>query len=325
MQMMQKFLSAKGRLNLPLDATTFKSALQQHTYPAASGDISGYAVKFDAEGYLQPFYGHVGEWQFRLRPVRKGKGKEMENFLITGSYRPDEDGVGITYTLSLNPKATVLWLLLIAGFLLQCVQIAIFVEQGAGIFTFYAVAVPILGLGWLGHRFHKMLAPSKQQLEEELNNLTLGAPEVVAPDAASKKKYTSILGTLIFLGAGFLVVGTGTGFFTYLKSYRATEPVLGIVEALREGRKGYFPTISYTPKDGVQRSYESHFGSNPPMYEVGDTVRLYYDPADPAAVRIDSAMESWFFPANFGLGGMAFLILAALGYWNRTKRIANHP
>jgi len=326
MQMMQKFLSAKGQLNLPLDAASFKSALQQRTYPAASGNISGYVFKFDAEGYAQPFYGRVGEGQFQLRPVSTVKRKEMENFLITGSYRPEAEGVGIAYTLSLNPKATILWLLLIAGFLIQFVQISIFVEQRAGIFTFYAVAVPILGLGWLGHRFYGMLAPSKQQLEEELKNLTLAVTEVVPTDAASKAKLKSILGTLIFMGAVFLLAGIGTGIYTYLKAKRATEPAVGVVEALRKSRKAaYYPVISYTSKDGVARRYLSQYGSQSPIYAVGDTVLVYYDPAAPDTARLGNAMESWFFPANVGLGGMAFLIIAALGYWNRTKRIANHP
>ena len=67
------------------------------------------------------------------------------------------------------------------------------------------------------------------------------------------------------------------------------------------------------------RTYESSFNSNPPMYVVGDKVPMYYDPANPNRVRVDNAMESWLFPANFGLGGLIMLIVAVLGYRNRTR------
>jgi hypothetical protein len=321
MQIIQKLLSTQGQLKLPLDVAAFESALRQRTYTAASGGISGYAFKFDAEGYAQPFYGRVGEGQFQLRPVSKGKSNEMENFLITGSYRPEAEGVGIAYTLSLNPKTTVLWLLLIAGFLFQTVLIAIFVEQGSGIFTFYSVAVPLLGLGWLGHRYNKMLAPSRQQLEDEFKNLTLAAPEAVPDDDASRKKYKSIIGTLTFMGAVFLLVGIGLGIYTYLKAKRATEPAVGVVEALRKSQKAYFPVISYTSKDGIARTYRSNYGSQSPEYTVGDTVLVYYDPAAPDTARLGNAMENWFFPVNFGMGGIVLLIIAVLGYRNRTKWI----
>lgn len=321
MQIIKKFLSTQGQLNLPIDAATFKSALQQHTFPAAPGDISGYAVKFDAEGYAQSFYGHVGEGQFQVRPVWKGKNGEMENFLIAGSYQPEKEGVGIGFTLTLNPKVTVLWLLAILAFFVQLVLTAIFVEENPGIFTFYSVAVPLLGLGWLGNRYNKMLAPAKQQFENELKNLTVASPEAVRPDAASKAKLKSILVTLLSMGAIFLLVGVGVGIFNYLKASRATEPAVGVVEALRKSRKAYFPVISYTSKDGVARSYESNFGSQAPLYAVGDTVLVYYDPTAPDTARLGNATESWLITVIFGMAGLFILTIAGLGYRNRTRRL----
>ena len=319
MKIIQNLISTQRELKLPISAGAFESALQHNTYPATCDDISGHVVKFDEENYAQKFYGRIGGGQFQLRPVRKGNRMEMANFLINGSYEPAAEGARVNYTLSLNPKATLLWLLAILAFSVQLAAIQIFVIKGPGIFAFYAVAVPIAGLGWVFYRFRKMLQPSMQQFEDDLNNMALQTPDTLPLASTSYPKFKSILGTLIFLGSVFLLTGIGLGLFTYLKVNRTTEPALGIVVELKGSRKSYFPVISYTTKDGTMRSYQSHYGSNPPIYEVGDTVSMYYDPADPDTVRVDDAMESWLFPSNFGLGGIALLIIAGLGYRNRTR------
>lgn len=320
MKIAQKLLSTQGVLTLPLDVNTFESALRRHTHAATSRNVSGYAVKFDQENYPEPFCGRISDGQFQLRAVKKANRMEMANFLITGNYTPTADGgTHLGYTLSLNPKATVLWLLVIALFFVQLVFIQSFVMEGPSIFTFYAVAVPLAGLGWVVHRFNKMLAPSKQQWENDLNSLSLGDLDAIPTGPTSSPSLKSILGTLVFMGVVFLLMGIGAGFFTYAKVKRTTESAVGTVIDLAGNRKSYYPVISYTTKDGVERTYRSNYGSNPPIYKVGDTVPIFYDPAKPDIARVDNDLEGWFIPFGVGMGGVAFLIIAGLAYRNRTR------
>jgi hypothetical protein len=322
MKFIQNLISTPGELKLPISPSAFESALQEQTYSAESeDDISGHAIKFDQENYDQNFHGRISGGQFQLRPFRKSGRMQLSSFLISGSYAPATEGTKVSYTLSLNPKATVLLLLAIIGFSVQLVATQIFAMPGPSIFGFYAVAFPILGLGWLFFRFKKMLAPAQQQFEDDLNNINVQTPDTAdSLDAIVNSEPRSILPTIVLLGTVFFLVGAGLGLFNYSKAKRTTVFIQGEVIELKGGRKGgYHPVVSYTPEDGITRTYESSYNSNPPQYAVGDKVPMYYDPASPNRVRIDNALEAWFFAANFGLGGLIMLIVAGLGYRNRTR------
>lgn len=322
MSFIQNLISTRSELKLPISPSAFETALQHNTYAATSDDISGHTFKFDLENYAQNFYGRISSGQFQLRPFRKSGRMLLANFLIKGSYEPAAEGTKVSYTLSLNPKTTVLGLLVIIGFTIQLVATQLFAMPGPSIFGFYAVAVPIIGLGWLYYRFKKMLAPSQQQFEDDLNKLSAQTPDTAEPlEATFHSGPQSILPTIVLLGTVFFLIGAGLGLFNYSKVKRTTVFVQGEVIELKGGRKGggYHPVVSYTPEDGIMRTYESSYGTNPPQYAVGDKVPMYYDPASPRRVRIDNAMESWFFAANIGLGGLIMLIVAGLGYRNRTR------
>lgn len=211
--LIQKYLSARGALNLPIRASEFRRVLEQHTFKADTADISGYAIKFDAERYAQPFYGRITEGKFQLRPVSKGYRQEKENFLFTGAYEPDGLGVRVEYSLSLNPKALVLWLFLIGLFFIQFLFAAVFAMDGLNIFTFYAVATPLGGLAWVGNRFRKMLQPARKQFEQDLEDMMVQPQEVKPVHASSGARFKSILGTLIVMGAVFLLTGIGAGLY----------------------------------------------------------------------------------------------------------------
>lgn len=323
MKFIQNLLFTQGELTLPVNVKAFENALKDSTYAATSEDISGFAIKFDQENYAENFYGRLdGDGKFHLRPLRKSGRMQMANFLINGSYASAAEGTKVIYNLSLNPKATVLLLLVIIGFTVQLVGIQTIATPATSIFTFYAVAAPIIGLGWLFFHFKKMLVPSQHQFEGDLNKLCHQSPDAAIPlDDTFNSKFHSLLPTIVLLGIVFFLVGAGLGLFNYYKAKRTTVFVQGEVIELRKGRKrGFHPVVSYTPKDGTMRTYESSYNSTPPQYAVGDKVPLYYDPADPDTVRIDNPMEGWFFPANFGLGGLMMLIVAVLGHLNRTRK-----
>lgn len=319
MQLIQKIVSTEGELKLGIAGSAFESALRRQTYPAESENITGYAIKFDQENHPQTYIGHIGNGQFQLRAVKKSARMEMANFLINGHYKPDEGGVSVAYTISLNPNAIVLWLIGIVFFFIQLLGTKIFVSKAPSFVTMYAVVIPFAGAAYIVYHYRKMLAPSRQQFEADLNSLAAKPAEAISFDATTRKNKNYIVATLLFMGSVFLLAGVGSGLYAYRNAWQATEPAVGVVESMRGSRKAYYPVISYTPKDGIPRSYYSNFGSSSPMYEIGDTVHLYYDPANPSVARLDTAVESWFFPANFGIGGLVVLIIAGIAYRNRTK------
>jgi hypothetical protein len=72
----------------------------------------------------------------------------------------------------------------------------------------------------------------------------------------------------------------------------------------------YFPVVQFTADDGRRRDVPLSEGSYPPAYEVGDKVKVRYNPAHPLDARIDSsgsAMLMWILPAITGILGLAFL------------------
>jgi uncharacterized protein DUF3592 len=65
----------------------------------------------------------------------------------------------------------------------------------------------------------------------------------------------------------------------------------------------FCPVILFKTKSGQQVEYHANFCSSPRAYEVGDSVKVVYNPKDPKNVQ----------PANFWLEYLTPLILLAVG------------
>ena len=88
----------------------------------------------------------------------------------------------------------------------------------------------------------------------------------------------------------------------------------------RDGRwsVSYFPVFQYTLPDGTVLQRRARAGGNPPSHEVGETVRVRYDPARPAEAEIASFMQTWFFSVLLGgLGALIGLVGLLIGYMTR--------
>jgi hypothetical protein len=58
----------------------------------------------------------------------------------------------------------------------------------------------------------------------------------------------------------------------------------------------YCPTVEFTALSGERISFESAFGSMPAAYQVGQAVKIYYDPKNPAKAEVDSGLSRWLTP-----------------------------
>lgn len=70
------------------------------------------------------------------------------------------------------------------------------------------------------------------------------------------------------------------------------------------------PVVRFSLGNGTMHTYTSSMYSNPPAYDIGENVELWYDPANPDAVSM-SGMDSWFIPVFLGA---FFLIFGGVGY-----------
>ncbi|MBW8688000.1 DUF3592 domain-containing protein [Chitinophaga rhizophila] len=125
----------------------------------------------------------------------------------------------------------------------------------------------------------------------------------------------------IFLAVGFILLLVA-GFLTYntKKFERTALKANGRVVDLVENRNSsggkssrtYSPVVIYTDDKGVEHRYIASFSSNPPAYEVGETVVIYYDPWDPD----NAAIAGWgSYLGAIIVGGIGLLFtLISLGF-----------
>jgi hypothetical protein len=131
------------------------------------------------------------------------------------------------------------------------------------------------------------------------------------------------VGLVLLLIAGFLTYKTKNFERTALK---ASGRVVDLVK--RHGSSGgnsrtYSPVVIYTDDKGVEHRYTANFSSNPPAYEVGETLTIYYDPWDPD----NASIAGWgSYLGAVIVGGLGLLFgLISLGYHavRKIRRVSN--
>ena len=91
-------------------------------------------------------------------------------------------------------------------------------------------------------------------------------------------------------------------------------PVTGLQRrVLKPGSASvYCPTVEYATPNGEHFSFESAFGSMPAAYQVGQAVKIRYNPSQPGTAEVDSGLSRWLAPGcflAFAMGGCAFSVL----------------
>ena len=97
-----------------------------------------------------------------------------------------------------------------------------------------------------------------------------------------------------------------------------------------EGSGTYAPIVRFTDRDGNTRYYHSTSSSNPPAYERGEQVTLYYMPGAPERAMIDSFSDRYLGPIILGFMGLIFggvgygLLYAQIRKRRRTAHLEQH-
>jgi len=125
---------------------------------------------------------------------------------------------------------------------------------------------------------------------------------------------------LVKLVAGFMVamalIALPTDFFVYrhIQHFVATAShspgkVTKLVEENGNHHIVYFPVFEFRDAYGQRHEIDSHSGSYPPEYEVGDKISVLYQTDKPDNATIDSFWNIWIWPVVLGVFGATDLII----------------
>jgi hypothetical protein len=139
---------------------------------------------------------------------------------------------------------------------------------------------------------------------------------------------------LIFGGIGlfFLAIALGFGINTALLISQSTTADGTVIDGGNaSGGRKVRALIEFTAATGQTVEFRSAIASNPPEFQTGQKVRVYYKPADPAgSAQVDSFISLWFWSWLFVLLGLVFggiglvsLIMWYTGY-RRKKWLQQH-
>lgn len=119
---------------------------------------------------------------------------------------------------------------------------------------------------------------------------------------------------MLAIGLAMLTLALGVaGWVLWFRSNAQAVEGTVVAEILTPYSDGnsYCPVISYTTRNGQRLEHHSNICSWPAAYEVGDKVRIYYDPINPTRVQLNNFFGTWFFPSLFGFLGLVFSLSGA--------------
>jgi len=111
-----------------------------------------------------------------------------------------------------------------------------------------------------------------------------------------------------------LILGIPLLFFGIKEIYQAgnfavkAERTEGTIIHMRKGLTKYVPRVRFQTKNGQIIEFYSGNGSNPPMYEVNDKVKVLYNSDFPQYAVINSFIELWLGPVIYTGLGLFFVL-----------------
>ena len=133
-----------------------------------------------------------------------------------------------------------------------------------------------------------------------------------AREKDSIKKFTRIMGAVLMVGVTMnLVVAVIWTISVWRFKSRAAEAEGTVVKLATDGNV-FTPVVACSDRSGVRHQARMGVSSSSPDLDVGDTVPVLYDPADPEDARIDSFLLLWLGPLIFWLLGVGSLAMTLL-------------
>lgn len=80
------------------------------------------------------------------------------------------------------------------------------------------------------------------------------------------------------------------------QALRATGEVIDLTEERpihADGAATWHPVVEFQDRDGREHTFQARYGSTPPKWAVGDSIRVAYPPSKPAQARIDNRFMAY--------------------------------
>jgi hypothetical protein len=142
--------------------------------------------------------------------------------------------------------------------------------------------------------------------------------EAAPPVPERTRSSGSLVMSLAFLLPGLLLLWVAEAFYSQSSrlvhhGLRAQGTVVDtVIGTTRKNGHVWYPIVRYTAQDGGSYRFQSSSGSNPPAYNVGDTVEVLYWPADPEHGTINGFFSLWGGPLIAGVLGGVFTSIGGL-------------
>jgi len=132
---------------------------------------------------------------------------------------------------------------------------------------------------------------------------------------------------LVFGGVGTLLVALALFFFIrtriFINNSQQTQgTITQMVYSHDSESSGYTPVFRFRTFQGQEVEVSGNLRTNPPQFQVGQTIDVLYDPENPQKARIKKWMNLYFVPALLGFLGLVFgcigvgmIIAIQLGYF----------
>lgn len=116
---------------------------------------------------------------------------------------------------------------------------------------------------------------------------------------------------LIFGGVGFLLAALALFFFIrtriFINNSQLTQGTITQMVYSRDSESsGYTPVFRFRTLEGQDVEVSGNLRSNPPQFQVGQTIDVLYDPENPQKARIKKWMNLYFVSALLGFLGLVF-------------------
>jgi len=133
---------------------------------------------------------------------------------------------------------------------------------------------------------------------------------------------------LIFGFVGFVLAALALFFLIRTRSFisrskQTQGTITQMVYSSDSDSSGYTPVFRFRTLEGQEVEVSGNLRTNPPQFQVGQTIEVLYDPENPQKARIKKWMNLYFVPALLGFLGLVFggigvgiMIVSALGYFN---------
>lgn len=129
-----------------------------------------------------------------------------------------------------------------------------------------------------------------------------------------------LVGVIFGLIGIAMLAGGAYARYTTAQEIRTFLPADGVVVGNISSRSGrnnslsYAAQVRFTAQDGSTVTFKEGFSANPPAHQVGDKVKVLYDPSNYQNARVDDFMNGWFLPLLLGGMGLIFgLVGVSLG------------